>query len=241
MEKTNENIAAVIPVYNNAATVKAVAEGVLQHIAQVIVVDDGCTDTNIAVLFKDMPVTVLTHEHNKGKGAALLTALAYLKEKTNATHMVTIDADGQHFPSDLPLFINAIGKEPRTFFVGARELHVKNTPTKNKLGRLLSNAWYFFETGKHLIDTQSGFRAYPIRLISQIRFVGKTFDFETEVLTRASWAGIAVKELPISVWYAEEGKRITHFNPLKDTLRISAMHVRLIGRRLLPFPHKKVT
>ncbi|MCK5100926.1 MAG: DUF2062 domain-containing protein, partial [Desulfobacteraceae bacterium] len=110
----------------------------------------------------------------------------------------------------------------------------------SRFGRKFSNMWFKIETGKDCKDTQSGFRAYPVKLISQLSLYGSFFDFEIEVITRASWAQIPINEINISVVYDSVEKRISHFNKIKDNVRISLMHTRLVGRRLVPLPHKKL-
>jgi len=232
--------AVIIPVYNNATTLRAVVEESLRVLPLVIVVDDGCTDANISEMLKDLDVTVLHHETNRGKGAALKTALAYCSMHGNITHMITIDADGQHFPEDIRSFLKVIDEKPQAVHVGCRDFNTENVPSKSRFGRDFSNFWFHLETGKNCADTQSGFRAYPVALIAQLPMKGSNYDFEVEVLCRAAWANIEVCNVPVRVRYDVPGKRITHFKPFKDNLRISLMHTRLIGRMLLPWPHKKL-
>jgi len=91
-----------------------------------------------------------------------------------------------------------------------------------------------------LEDSQSGFRAYPVALLAQMKFFARRYDFEMEVLARASWAGIPLLSLPIRVWYPPEKERVSSFRLFWDNARISLAHGRLIGRRLFPFPHKRL-
>jgi len=229
----------VIPVYNHAETVKEVVRGVLQHGSRVVVVDDGSSDADIAELLKDTGVTVLTHPQNCGKGAALRTAAAYLKTQA-AVYMVTLDADGQHDPADLPKFLPYLGQEARNIVVGNRTFVSENVPERSKFGRRFSNFWIWLETGQQVQDTQSGFRAYPVSLLTDIRCISQYYAYETEILVRGCWAGLNIINVEISVFYPERKKRVSHFRYFRDNLRISLLHSRLLGRRMLLIPPKKV-
>ena len=234
-----DRIWCVIPVYNNAATVKNIVEQCSEFLNNILVIDDGSNDTDITELLKDTNAKIIQHEKNQGKGAAILTALDFIK-KTNAFSMITIDADGQHFPSDIPKFLDAIDKNPDSLYIGIRDFNQQSIPESSRFGRKFSNLWFKVETGKECKDTQSGFRAYPVKLISQLKLYGSFFDFEIEVIARSSWAQIPIKEINISVIYESPDKRVSHFKKIKDNVRISLMHTRLVGRRLLPIPHKKL-
>jgi glycosyltransferase involved in cell wall biosynthesis len=235
MQYSLDCVYVVIPVYNNAATIYDVATQCRLILDHILVIDDGSTDCDIVSLFKNTDIKVLRHEKNQGKGKALMSALDFLKT-ADADFMITIDADGQHRPEDIRKFLPHLNEE--TVLVGCRDFTVANIPEKSKFGRNFSNFWFKVETGKNLSDCQSGFRAYPVKLIAQLGLKGKYYDFETEVITRAVWAGLRIKEVAIDVYYAPPGERITHFKPFKDNLRITLMHIRLIARRLFLWPHK---
>ena len=235
----NNDIWCVIPVYNNAATVKDIVNKSFNFIKNIIVIDDGSTDADLTELLEDTTAIVIRHKTNKGKGAALSTALKYLNEK-NAISMITIDGDGQHLPEDLPKFLEAIQQSPDSLHIGIRNFNQSCIPGSSRFGRKFSNLWFKIETGKDCKDTQSGFRAYPIKLISKLNLHGSFYDFEIEVIARAAWAGIPINQINISVIYEPSNIRISHFNKIKDNVRISLMHSRLVGRRLLPLPHKKL-
>ncbi len=239
MNTNKDAIWCVIPVYNNADTILNIVEQSFQFIQNILVIDDGSTDANLSELLKKTNAKVICHEKNKGKGAAILTALNYLKNE-NAISMITIDGDGQHLPIDLPFFIDAVNINPDSLYVGIRDFDQPSVPGSSKFGRRFSNMWFKIETGKECNDTQSGFRAYPIKLVSQLNLYGSFYDFEIEIIARAAWAGIPINEISVSVIYDSPDKRISHFNKFTDNVRISLMHSRLIGRRLVPFPHKKL-
>lgn len=228
-----------IPVFNHAATLLPLVRQCRAQVADVLVVDDGSTDADIAALLAGEAVTVIRHAQNSGKGAALLAALAFARER-GFTHLVALDADGQHAPADLPRFLEAIRRAPEAVVVGVRDFSVPNVPQSSRFGRGLSNFWIALETGVVCADTQCGYRAYPVGLVSQLPASARHYDFEVEVLVRAFWAGLPLAEVPVATWYAPAGERITHFHKWRDNLRITHTHMKLVLRRLCPWPVRRL-
>jgi len=235
----NSDIWCVIPTFNNKNTIEEVALGCHQHLEHVLVVDDGSSDTDIQTLFCHTDIKVLKHAKNLGKGQALRSALNFI-QKQGGKFMLSIDADGQHYPEDIDKFIAILKTDQSSIIIGCRDFTQKNIPGKSQFGRAFSNFWLRLETGAVITDSQSGFRCYPIDYISKIKTSGNYYDFETEILTRAVWAGMKLTEVPIKVFYPPANLRVSSFHPLVDNLRISLMHIRLLGRRLLPIPYPKV-
>jgi uncharacterized protein (DUF2062 family) len=99
-----------------------------------------------------------------------------------------------------------------------------DVPGKSSFGYWISNYWFKVETGINAPDTQSGFRLYPIKLLKEIKFITKKFEFEIEVLVRSAWRGIDIENVPISVYYAEGKERVSHFRPVIDFIRIGILH-----------------
>lgn len=229
----------VIPVYNNQATVRQVALDCRAFVEHVLVVDDGSTDVNVTELFSDTDIEVVSHLENRGKGQALLTGLrvaAYRK----VDWMLVVDADGQHKADDIPKFLALMQGSPKQIIVGVRDFTVEHIPSSSRFGRAFSNFWVKRETGVSLSDSQSGFRAYPVNLLTRMNLSACYFDFEIEVLVKALWHGLTIQEVQIMTWYAPQGERITRFDPWKDNLRLTRMHTRLIGRRLCLWPYEKL-
>jgi glycosyltransferase involved in cell wall biosynthesis len=235
----NSDIWCVIPTFNNKNTIKEVALGCQKYLAQVLVVDDGSTDTDIQALFNGTKIQVIKHVKNLGKGQALRSALDFI-QKQAGKFMLTIDADGQHYPEDIDKFITALKEDPTSIIIGCRDFQQKNIPEKSQFGRAFSNFWLRLETGNIIKDSQSGFRCYPVKYISQIKTRGNYYDFETEILARACWAGIRLTEVPVKVFYPQASLRVSSFHPFVDNLRISLMHIRLLSRRLMPWPYPKI-
>lgn len=232
------NILLVIPLYNHTATVRQVAERCLAIHPDVLVVDDGSTDGGAAAL-DGLPVNVLRHPQNRGKGAAILTAAAEAR-RLGMSHIVTIDADGQHDPADFSRFREAIEKDPDAVIVGTRDFATANVPGPSRFGRRFSNFWLRLQTGKSLGDTQSGFRAYPLMVLEQLRLGQKHYSFEVEVLVKAAWAGVELREVPISVYYPPAGERVSHFRAVRDNFRLTLLNTHLTLRSVVPWPHRKI-
>ncbi len=230
---------AAVPVYNNRATVRAVAEECRRLVRNVVVVDDGSTDADVALLLGGLDVAVLKHERNEGKGRAILTASRYVEER-GGSYMITIDADGQHDPRDMERLIALMKDDEPAIIIGSRNFDTENVPASSRFGRAFANFWLRVETGKAVDDCQSGFRAYPVALLNRLSFRGSHYDFEAEVLAKAAWAGIALKTVPVGVLYPKPGERVSSFKPFLDNLRLTGIHSMLVGRRLLPLPHRKL-
>ncbi len=233
----NNKIWAVIPVFNNAGTIHRIASECRSHLANVLVVDDGSTDGEVKQLLADLDVTVLRHAQNLGKGAALRTAFSHIQME-QGDYAITLDGDGQHSPDDIPAFIEQL--EEDTIIIGNRRDITGDMPGRSRFGRRFSDFWVWLETGTFLRDTQSGFRAYPVKHVTQLKLRCRYYDFEIEVLARAAWAGLNFKQVPIKVYYAPPQERISSFRPFVDNLRISLTHTRLIGRNLNPWPKRRL-
>lgn len=230
-------VLVVIPVYNHGGTLRSVVERVLALHRHVLVVDDGSTDLPPGAL-SDLPVRVIRHDRNRGKGAAIRTGAREAREM-GMTHIVTIDADGQHDPADLPVFLKAIGEDGNAIVVGVRDFNTPNVPGSSRFGRKFSNFWLRVQTGVALADVQSGFRAYPLAVLESLRFTEDRFSFEVEVLVRAAWAGFRLVEVNISVHYPPRGERISHFRAFMDNFRLSLLNTRLTVRAMTPLPHRQ--
>lgn len=222
----------LIPTYNNAQSLEAVLESVLEYTNQVIVVNDGSTDSTQLILKKYPFIEVLSYSPNQGKGNALKLGFRLAFEK-GYKYAISIDSDGQHFAKDLPAFLTAIREYPDSIIIGARNMTQENVPGKSSFGNKFSNFWFWVETGIRLPDTQSGYRSYPLEQAAKMRYFTKKYEFEIEAPVRLAWKGIAVKSIPIAVYYPPAEERITHFRPFKDFTRISILNTFLTFIALL--------
>lgn len=224
--------AILIPVYNHAGGIGPVIERARRLGLPIWVVDDGSTDDTAERLEAIGGITVTRHDENCGKGAALLTGFAALAGE--ADWAVTLDADGQHDPADVPSLIRAIPKGQRPIVIGRREGMVgEDVPWTSRFGRKFSNFWVRCAGGPDLSDTQSGMRIYPLPEAASLGVRARRFQFEVEILVRARWAGIPIVEAPVGVCYTPGMKRISHFRPFVDFCRNSATFTRLIFLRII--------
>ena len=220
----------IVPTYNNHKTLKKVLDSVLYFTSNVIIVNDGSTDSTPEILKSYSQLTQIHHPKNLGKGRALRNGFRKAIEM-KFEYAITIDSDGQHFASDIPNFIAEIQNEPNSLLIGSRNMTQENVPKKSSFGNKFSNFWFKFETGIKLEDTQSGFRLYPLNLIPKKYYTNK-FEFEIEVIVRSAWKGIAVKNIPIQVLY-DPAERVSHFRPFRDFTRISILNTVLVTNALL--------
>ncbi|MEM9142433.1 MAG: DUF2062 domain-containing protein [Bacteroidota bacterium] len=218
----------IVPTYNNAKTLKDVIERVLVQTSDVIVINDGSTDATETILADFPGLTLIQLIKNKGKGNAL--RLGFRKALAMGFDFaITLDSDGQHFPEDIPVFLDALkaSDTPKLLLIGGRNMGHESVPKASSFGNKFSNFWLWVTTGKTLADTQSGFRLYPIRAMKDITLRTNKFEFEIEAMVRSSWYGISLKNVPIRVLYDAE-ERVSHYRPLTDFLRISALNTILV-------------
>lgn len=231
--------AILIPTYNHGRSLPGVLRGLEKLGLRAIVIDDGSTDGTQDVLKTflgerpDACVTVLRHERNRGKAAAIRTGFDEAL-RLGHTHALTIDADGQLDPADIPGLIEASRQRPEALVLGCRPARSEGRPKHCELGRLSAGFAVRAQTGVWLGDTQCGLRCYPIERVRSLACHAERFAFESEVITRTLWAGGEVVEVPVSCSYRPEGGRVSHYRPVLDSVRQGAMHVRLFVLAMLP-------
>lgn len=225
---TNLNVCVIIPTYNNQRTLKRVINGVLELTNNLIVVNDGSTDTTSSILKAYPNIQQIHFPENRGKGVALREGFKQAKS-LGYMFAITIDSDGQHFPSDIQHFINELEQHQAKdiLIIGARNMSHESVPGKSSFGNKFSNFWFWIETGIKLKDTQSGFRLYPLNILKNLNFYTTKFEFEIEVIVKTAWKDVEVKNIPIQVLY-DESERVSHFRPFKDFTRISILNTWLV-------------
>ncbi len=227
--------AVVIPVYNHEREVAEVIRKAMSLLLPIYVVDDGSTDATYERIRHIPGITILRHEKNLGKGAALMTGFAAASRRVE--WVFTIDADGQHNPEDAWNLFDVVGIGERPIVVGYRQgMGHRHVPLASRFGRGFSNFWVWASGGPVLKDTQSGFRLYPLPEILYLPADARRYQFEVEVLVRARWAGIPVREAPVGVTYAPGKERVSHYRGWVDFCRNAATFSRLICFRWLVLP-----
>lgn len=238
MNLTNQwdQILLVIPSYNHGKTLRRLLDDVLIYPLSVLVVDDGSDDKTCDFLKPyEQKISVIRHHQNQGKGAALRSAFSFALEHGYRA-MITIDADGQHFPQDLPALMDMALKNPDSIVIGSRDMNsplAGRVPGSSKFGRKFSNFWVWIETGYGLSDTQSGYRVYPVTRGVLANISCDSYQAEIEVLVNSLWDGLSPVEVPVRVWYPPDGQRISHFRPFLDNFRLTKLHTLLCLKRIL--------
>jgi glycosyltransferase involved in cell wall biosynthesis len=225
-------VAVLIPTFNNGQTLTNVITSILEYSQDVIVVNDGSTDSTAELLQQFHQIDLVSYSPNKGKGYALRKGFQRAVE-LGYHYVISIDSDGQHFAEDLPKFLHALEDHPSSIIVGVRNMDQAGIPGKSSFGHKFSNFWFWVETGIRMNDTQSGYRLYPVRLLQGTNFITRKFEFEIEVMVRSVWKGIAMAEVPVKIFYAPKGDRISHFRPFQDFTRISILNTILVTFALL--------
>ena len=215
-------ICTVMPTYNNGGTLRDVVERVLVYCPDVIVVNDGCTDNSAEILASfGRRITVVDYGKNRGKGYALKQGFRKAKSM-GFQYALTIDSDGQHFPEDIPLFVNALEQYPEALIVGSRNLKQENMPGGNTFANKFSNFWFRLQTGINLPDTQTGFRLYPLSKLPHI--FSARYEAELSLLVFSAWRGTELVPIQVNVFYPKAEERVTHFRPFWDFFRISVLN-----------------
>ncbi|MCG7974171.1 MAG: glycosyltransferase family 2 protein [Candidatus Thiodiazotropha taylori] len=222
-------IAVVIPVYNESATIRDVAAAALQQTENVIIVDDGSSDDSHSQL-EGLNVHLLRHQQNQGKATALQSGFDQAI-KLNAEMIITLDGDGQHNPAEIPQLISAAQANPNSIIIAARLKQRHNAPKLRLFANRFADFWVSWAAGYPVTDSQSGFRLYPFDLLRDVRLntsKEKGFVFESEIVIEAASHSFYSVSVPVESIY-HVGRRQSHYKPWTDTWRI----VRMIAWRLI--------
>ena len=221
----DRGICVIIPTYNNAGTIVDVVQRSLLQCRDVIVVCDGCTDNTLELLnsLEDKP-TIVNLKKNSGKGSALKAGFRYAIENGFA-YAITLDGDAQHYPEDIPILLAANQKYPGALIVGERkDLASADRSSGSKFANAFSNFWFAVQTGKHLKDTQTGYRLYPLKKLRGLSLLTSRYEAELELMVFASWHGVQLVNEQVNVFYPPREERVSHFRPGRDFLRISILN-----------------
>jgi len=233
-ERSGFRPCVVIPTYDNPGTITAVVESVLPYLRDVIVVDDGSgaeARSRIDALRERGLAHVVRRDANGGKGAAVKTGLSAARE-LGYSHALQLDADGQHDVRDIPRFLAEAEAAPSALVLGTPQF-ADDAPKARLYGRMISVGFVHLETlgrgAGRIADPLCGYRVYPVDAALRCVPRADRMDFDPEIAVRMVWSGVPVRNLPTQVRYiprAEGG--VSHFQLVRDNLRISLMHSRLM-------------
>lgn len=192
-------IAALLPAFNEEISIGSVVLQTKRFVDRVIVIDDGSNDRTAEVA-KMAGAEVIRHPSNMGKGAALRTGFESLNGETV---IVTIDADGQHDPSDIPRIVEPILKGEADMVNGSRYINgnKKDTPFYRRIGQIVLDKATSLNSSLDITDSQSGLRAFSSKKRDVFRFKQSGLAIESEMLADAAEAGLRIKEVEIGVRY----------------------------------------
>ncbi|MBI4721278.1 MAG: glycosyltransferase family 2 protein [Chitinivibrionia bacterium] len=220
---TLETIGAIIPAFNAEARLARVVEQVSRIIPKdrIIIVDDGSVDRTYAVA-SALGAVLLRHASNMGKGAALATAFKKAREM-GIPFVVTLDADGQHNPSEIPAFVAAQQETGADIIVGNRMADTKDMPPLRLMTNRFTSLLISLRAGRRIPDSQNGYRLLSTELLARMPLVTTRYDTESEILIKAARMGAAIGSVPVQTIY--EGAR-SSINPLADSFRFLRMVIR---------------
>lgn len=223
-------IACVIPCYNAGNRVAPVVRAALAQVPLVYVVDDGCTDACLDTI-ADTPARLLRHEHNRGKGHAILTGLRAALADPEVRGVILLDADGQHDPAAIPEFIAQFEATRAGMVIGARVFDGGHVPLRSRFGNTVTAAVTRLLLGERLPDTQCGFRLLSREFAQSVlaRVAGGRYETEMEMIVLALRGGHGIAAVPILTIY-ETGNASSHFRKLRDSFLIYSRLFRAVLR-----------
>jgi glycosyltransferase involved in cell wall biosynthesis len=231
----------VIPVYDHGRAIGPLLARLRPHGVPCLLVDDGSAEDCAAALrtlsaAEPQWLSLLRLDPNQGKGAAVMAGLREAGRRGHS-HVLQLDADGQHEAADVPAFLAQAQAEPGAVING-RPVYDESVPRGRLYGRYATHVWVWINTlSFDIADSMCGFRVYPLApalaLIERAR-IGRRMDFDTEIIVRLHWDGVPVRNRPTRVTYPDDG--VSHFDLWRDNLRISAMHTRLFFGMLWRLP-----
>lgn len=226
MNDPSSFLAAVLPAYQAASTLPSVLSRLERHLPheRTLVVDDGSSD-GTADVARSLGVNVIRQEPNRGKGAALRLGMSWWKERRGWSALVTLDADGQHDPDDLPSLVEAWRRTGADLVLGARRFSGVGMPWERQLSNRITSALVSWRTGQRIPDSQCGFRLFARRAVETLRTAADGFEAETELLIRAAALGLTIGSVEVRTIYAGERSSMTYWNTTKAFVRTLLMEV----------------
>jgi glycosyltransferase involved in cell wall biosynthesis len=214
-------VCAVIPALDEERAVGAVVGGIRPLVDEVLVVDDGSTDTT-GDRAREAGAVVVRHPVNTGKGCALRTGLAWVLERP-FTHVLLMDADGQHAPEDAPALLALAADVTADFVIGERVFSRRTMPAARYYSNVIGSWALSKFIGVSIADTQSGFRLVRCDVLRALHFTARGYEIETEMLIRLTRRGARLRRVPVQAVY---GNGCSKLRPVRDTTRTCLLAVR---------------
>jgi glycosyltransferase involved in cell wall biosynthesis len=234
-------LCVVIPFYNHAAAIGTVVRQLKQFSLPCIIVNDGsdasCTPVLDGLVAQEGSwLQVVERAANGGKGAAVMTGCDAAHER-GFTHVLQLDADGQHDVRDIPKALELAARHPEAL-VSGYPIYDESVPAARRYGRYATHVWVWINTlSLSIRDSMCGFRVYPLAAARQVwasHHMSRRMDFDIEIIVRMFWNGVEVVSFPTHVTYPQDG--VSHFDGLRDNVRISVIHARLFLGMLRRLP-----
>lgn len=245
MELNDFVIPIIIPAYEpDERLITLLKDMVKENVGPIIIVNDGSGDEYDSIfseaqeIILDNKGVILSHKTNQGKGRALKTAFEYvIKNQNNLIGVVTADSDGQHTPNCISKVRDKLMTEPNNLILGVRCFDKEDIPWKSRIGNNITEIVFRYISGVHVTDTQTGLRGIPKKFMQELLFVeGERFEFEMRMLLEAS-KKYCITEVKIETVYDSVENHQTHFNPIKDSIKI----YRILGASFIRFVFSSVS
>lgn len=224
--KSQLKLIAAIPAYDEEKYIGTIVLKTRQYVDEVIVVDDGSTDSTSSVASL-AGATVIRHDKNKGKGAAIQSILAEARKK-NPDILILLDADFQHDPNEIPILIRPIISDGFDLAIGSREQQRGKIPRYRRIGQRVLSYFSRILSKEKVIDSECGYRALSARAIAELKLRQKGFAIETEMIAAATEKGLKITEVPISAIYTKDSSTL---NPLSHGVGVLTWIFAMISQR----------
>ena len=208
---------ALIPAFNEASYIADVVERAKEHVAEVVVIDDG-SDDGTADIARAAGATCLQLPGNCGKASALRTGIAYARD-LKFTYVITLDGDGQHLPEDIPVMLRVAEETGADLIIGARAFDRALMPSSRYFSNVIGSRLASALVGCEIRDSQSGFRLFRLDKLDEGKLRSRYYELEMEILIKMARSGCTVAHAPIRMVY-DNGQARSKMKPVRDTVRV---------------------
>jgi glycosyltransferase involved in cell wall biosynthesis len=210
-------ICALIPAFNEASYIADVVERTRQHVAEVVVIDDGSSD-GTADVARAAGATCLQSPKNCGKASALRTGIAFARDR-KFSHVITLDGDGQHLPEDIPAMTRVAEETGADLIIGARYFDRARMPRPRYFSNVIGSRLASALVGHEIRDSQSGFRLLRLDKLDGAKLRSQCYELEMEILIKMARSGCTIAHAPVRMVY-DDGEARSKMKPVRDTVRV---------------------